>query len=49
MAQGLQRGSLKPRGQPQAFEPVDEVVGQQDQMEVGLVGEEVVGGMLPSA
>jgi len=43
VAQSLQRGSLKLRGQTQAFEPGDEVVGQQEQMEVGLVGEEVVG------
>jgi putative transposase len=44
VAQGLQRRSVKLRMQTQAFEPVDELVGQQEQMEVGLVGEEVAAG-----
>ena len=42
--QGLQRGVLKFRGQAESLEPVDEVVPQQKQENVGLVGEEGTGG-----
>ena len=41
--QRLQRGTRKFFGQAQSPEPVDQIVGQQEQMEVGLVGEEMVG------
>lgn len=34
----------KSGGKPEALEPVHEIVGQQEQMEVGLVGHEVAGG-----
>ena len=44
MAQGLQRGALKLRRQAEPLEPVDEVVGEQEQMEVRLVREEVASG-----
>lgn len=45
VAQGLlQGGVLKLRGQAEALEPVDEIVDQQQEMEVGLIGEEVAGG-----
>jgi hypothetical protein len=44
VSEGLQRGILKFRGQAQPLEPVDEVVGEQKQMEVGLVGKEVASG-----
>src|SRR6516164_1670321 len=40
-AQSLQGRFLHLRRQAQALEPVDEIVGQQEQMEVRLVGEEV--------
>lgn len=42
--QRLQSGVLNLRGQAEARKPVDEIVGQQQEMEVGLVGEEVAGG-----
>ena len=42
--QRLQGGVLKIRRQAEPFEPVHQIVGQQEQMEVGLVGEEVAGG-----
>lgn len=42
--QRLQRGVLKLQGQAESLEPVDQVVGQQEQMKVGLVGEEGSGG-----
>src|SRR5712692_6555080 len=41
--QGLKRRGLELWRQAQAFEPVDEVVGEQEEMEVKLVGEEVAG------
>lgn len=44
MTQGLERGVLKGWGQAQPLEPVDQVVGQQEQMEIGFVGEEVASG-----
>ena len=44
VTQGLKRGGLQFWGQATALEPIDEVVGQQEQMEVGLVGEEVAHG-----
>ncbi len=44
MAQGLQRGVLKVQGQAEPLEPIDEVVGEQEKMKVGLVGEEVASG-----
>ncbi len=47
--QGLQRGVLQLRRQAESLEPVDEIVPQQKQVKVGLVGEEVTGGMLPRA
>ncbi len=47
MAQGLKRRVLKVRGQAEALEPVDEVVGEQEEMKVGLVGEGVPGGNPP--
>ncbi|SRR6266568_876500 len=37
-AQGLKRGVLKFRRQAQPFKPVDEIIGEQQQMEVRLVG-----------
>lgn len=40
-AEGLQRGCLKLRRKAEPLEPVHQVVGQQEQMEVGCVGEEV--------
>src|SRR4030095_844058 len=43
-AQGLERGGLEVRGQAEPLEPVHEVVGEQEQMEVGLVGEEGTAG-----
>ena len=44
MAQRLQGHVLKVRGQAEPLEPVDQVVGQKEQMEVGLVGEKVPSG-----
>lgn len=44
MAQGLQGGVLKVRWEAEALEPIDEVVSQQEQMEVRLVGKEVTRG-----
>ena len=41
MAQRLESGVLKLGWQTEPLEPVDEVVGQQEQMEVRLVREEV--------
>lgn len=41
--QRLQRGALKFVWQAQPTERVDQIVGEQEQMEVGLVGEEVAG------
>ncbi len=43
VAQGLKGGVLKLWGQAEPLEPVHQVVGQQEEMEVGLVGEEVAG------
>ena len=44
LAYALQRGTLKLERQAEPLEPVHQVVGQQEQMKVGLVGEEVAGG-----
>ncbi|MDF0672719.1 MAG: hypothetical protein P0120_00035 [Nitrospira sp.] len=44
MTERLERGVLEIRGQAQPLEPVHEIVGPQEQMEVGLVGKEVAGG-----
>ncbi len=41
LTQRLQRGVLKPRRQAEAIEPIDQVVGEQEQVEVGFVGEEM--------
>ena len=43
LTHALQRGPLKLGRQAEPFEPVHQVVGQQEQMEVGVVGEEVAG------
>ena len=43
-AESLQRGCLKPRRKTEPLEPVDEIVGQQKEMEIRFVGEEVAGG-----
>ena len=43
MAQGLQRGRVQLGGKTQPLEPVDDVVGEQEEVEVGFVGEEVSG------
>ena len=45
--QALQRDVLRVWGRAESPEPVDEVESQQDQVEGGLVGEEVGGRMLP--
>lgn len=42
--EGLQRGLLKLGRQAEPLEPVHQVVGQQEEMEVGLVGHEVASG-----
>lgn len=42
--QCLQCGALKFVGQTQPTEPVEQIVGKQEQMEIGLVGEEMPGG-----
>ena len=42
-AKSLQCSRLPPLRQREAFEPVDQIVGQKDQMEIDLVGQEVVG------
>src|SRR4029453_15597426 len=42
--EGLKSGMRELWRQTKAPEPVDKVVGQQEQVEVGLVGEEVTGG-----
>ncbi len=44
MPKGLQRGMLKLGRQAALLEPVHQVVGEQEQMEVRLVGHEVAGG-----
>src|SRR5947199_2916947 len=41
LAQGLQRCGLELGGQTQPLEPVDEVVSEQQQVEVGFVGEKM--------
>lgn len=46
MAERLERGVLKLRRQTKPLEPVDQVVGEKQEMEVGLIGEEVTGGDL---
>jgi hypothetical protein len=45
----LQCGTLKLGRQTDPLEPVHQVVGQQEPMKVGLVGEIVAGGKVPSA
>ena len=42
VAQSAKRSTLKLLGQTQPFEPVDQIVGQQQQMKVSLVGHEVM-------
>ena len=44
LAYALKRGPLKLGRQAESLEPVHQVVGQQEEMEVGLVGHEVAGG-----
>lgn len=44
MVECLERCQLKLRRQAEPLKPVDQVVGEQEQMEVGLVGEEVASG-----
>lgn len=44
LAQGLKCGILQLGWQTQSLEPVDEIVGEQAQVKVRLVGEEVPGG-----
>lgn len=41
VAQRLQGDILEVRGQTEPLEPVDQVVGQKQQMEIGLIGEKV--------
>jgi len=41
VAQSLERGGMKLLGQTQSLEPVHQIVGQQQQMKIGLVGKEV--------
>jgi hypothetical protein len=48
LTQGLERGVLKLWRQTEAFEPIDQIVGEQEQVEVGLVGEEVMTGDMAS-
>ena len=42
VAQGRQRGALKLRRQTKPLEPVDQIVSQQQQMKISLVGQEVM-------
>src|SRR6266545_2517805 len=42
VAQSAKRSTLKLLGQTEPFEPVDQIVGQQQQMKVSLVGHEVM-------
>ena len=44
LSQGLERGGLQLGRQTQPLEPVHEVVGEQEEMEVGLGREEVPSG-----
>lgn len=46
MSESLESGLLKFREQAKSFEPVDQVVGKEERMEVGFIGEEVTGGDL---
>ena len=43
VAQGREGGRLKLRRQTQPFEPVDQIVSQQQQMKISLVGQEMLG------
>src|SRR5206468_8975828 len=42
VAQGREGGRLKLRGQAEPLEPIDQIVSQQQQMKVSLVGQEVM-------
>ena len=44
VAQALQRSVLQVRRQAEPLEPIHQIVGEQKEMEIGLVGEEVAGG-----
>jgi hypothetical protein len=44
VTESLEGCPLKLRGQAELLEPVDQVVGQLEEMEVGLVGEEMARG-----
>src|SRR5260370_32476452 len=41
LTQCLERGVLKLWWQAEAFEPIDQVVGEQEQVEIGFIGEEM--------
>lgn len=45
-SEALQSYFLKSLGQAETFEPVDQIVGKQKQVEISLVGGEVFGGDL---
>jgi hypothetical protein len=47
LAQGLECGVSKGRRQTETFEPINQVVGEQEQVKVGFVGEEVACGDTP--
>src|ERR1700730_1338453 len=47
LAQGLECRVPKGRRQTETFEPIDQVVGEQEQLKVGFVGEEVACGDTP--
>ena len=47
LTQGVEGSILELRWQAEALEPVEQIVGEQKQVEVGFVGEEMMAGNAP--